>query len=454
MAENQIPKENKMGVMPVPKLLFNMSLPLIASMLVQALYNIVDSIFVAQLCEDALTAVSLAFPVQNLMIAFATGTGVGVNALLSRRLGQHQPEEAGKIANVGILLAVCTSLLFALLGGFLSKAYFASQVDIAPIVEYGTDYLSIVTVFSMGLFIAIMVERILQGTGRAMLTMITQGVGAIINIVLDPILIFGYLGFPALGVKGAAIATVAGQLLGAVLGIILNHCNNTDFKLRLRAMCFDWTIIRGVYGIGFPSILMVAIGSLMNFLMNQILLSFVSTAAAVFGIYYKVNSLAFMPLFGITNAVVPIVSYNYGARSRSRIRQTVRLSMIFGTAIMGLGFALFQIIPGELLTLFNASEDMLAIGIPAMLILSWPFWFVGFNIVSSSVFQALGRSVYSLIISFCRQIVVLIPAAYLLSLSGNLQSVWYSFLIAEVVCFVLSMIFLKKVFHRLDDFDE
>lgn len=452
MPENSIPKENKMGAMPVPKLLLNMSLPLIASMLVQALYNIVDSIFVAQLCEDALTAVSLAFPVQNLMIAFATGTGVGVNALLSRRLGQRKPEEAGRVANVGILLAVCTSLLFAVVGFFFSRFYFTSQTDILPIVEYGADYLSIVTIFSIGLFIQIAIERILQGTGRAMLTMLTQLVGAIINIVLDPIMIFGYFGVPAMGVKGAALATVIGQILGAILGLILNHVHNTDFKLRLREMRFRWDIIREVYAIGFPSILMVAIGSVMNYLMNRILLAFVSTAAAVFGVYYKLNSLAFMPLFGLTNGVVPIVAYNYGAKDRARIQQTVRLAMIFGTVIMAIGFALFQLLPGQLLQLFNASPDMLTIGIPAMRILSWPFWLVGINIVSSSVFQALGKSVYSLIISFCRQLVVLIPVAYLLSLTGNLEAVWYSFLIAEFVCLALSILFLKKVMHLLDDF--
>ena len=454
MSQQPIPQENKMGAMPVNRLLLNMAVPLIVSMLVQAFYNIVDSIFVAQLSEDALTAVSLAFPVQNLMIAFATGTGTGMNALLSRRLGERKPEEAGRVANVGILLAVCTSLMFAVLGFFFSRFYFSTQTDIGPIISYGTDYLSVVTIFSIGLFIQIAIERIMQGTGRAMLTMLTQGVGAVLNIILDPIMIFGLFGFPALGVLGAAVATVTGQIIGAILGLYLNHRNNTDFRLSLREMRFRWKIIGNIYAIGFPSILMVAVGSIMTFLMNQILLAFSSTAAAVFGVYYKLNSLAFMPLFGLTNAVVPIVGYNYGARSRRRITGTIRLAMIWGTAIMTIGFLLFQLIPGQLLSLFNASEYMLQIGIPALRITSWPFLLVGVNIVASSVFQALGKSMYSLIISFCRQLVVLIPAAYLLSLTGILDAVWFSFLIAEVVCLVLSLLFLKKVFHLLDDFAE
>ena len=452
MAENQIPQENKMGTMPVHKLLINMSLPLIISMLVQACYNIVDSIFVSRLCEDALTSVSLAFPVQNLMIAFATGTGVGINALLSRRLGEQKPEEASKVANVGMLLSVITSLLFALLGGFFSRLYFTSQTDIAPIINYGTDYLSVVTIFSMGLFVEITYERILQGTGRSLLTMYTQGLGAIINIILDPILIFGLLGFPAMGVKGAALATVIGQIIAALFSMYLNHKLNTDVHLSIRKMKPDWKLIGDIYAIGFPSVVMVAIGSIMNYLMNQILLAFNSTAAAVFGVYYKLNSFAFMPLFGLTNGLVPIIGYNYGANNRERILKSIKLAMIYGTAIMTIGWALFEFIPGALLSLFDASETMLAIGIPAFKITSWAFLLAGISIVASSVFQALGKSMYSLLVSFGRQLVVLVPVAYLLSLTGNLDLVWLSFPIAELACILLSAIFLRKVLHVLDPF--
>lgn len=449
---NDLPKENKMGVMPIHKLLINMSLPLIISMLVQACYNIVDSIFVSRLCEDALTAVSLAFPVQNLMIAFATGTGVGINALLSRHLGEKNPEAASKVANVGLLLGFATSIVFALLGLLFSHSYFAAQTDLAAIVNYGTDYLSVVTIFSQGIFVEITYERILQGTGRTMLTMYTQGLGAIINIILDPILIFGYLGMPAMGVRGAAIATVIGQFIAAFLSMYLNHTQNSDIHMSIQEMKPDWKLIGDIYAIGFPSVVMVAIGSVMNYLMNQILLSFNSTAAAVFGVYYKLNSFVFMPLFGLTNGVIPIIGYNYGARNKQRIMRTIELAMVYGTAIMTVGWALFEFIPGTLFSLFDASATMLDIGIPAFKITSWAFLLAGASIVASSVFQALGKSIYSLLISFCRQLVVLVPVAYLLSLSGNLDLVWLSFPIAELVCIILCVLFLRRVLRVLDTF--
>lgn len=455
MPENAIPKENKMGTMPIPKLIFNMSLPLIVSMLIQALYNIVDSIFVARLCEDALTAVSLAFPIHNLMIAFATGTGVGINALLSRRLGQKNREAAEQVANTGLLLAILTSLVFAVLGGLFSHTFFAMQKGISDtIIRYGTDYMSIITVFSVGIFVEITSERILQGTGRTMVTMYIQVTGAVINIILDPILIFGLFGAPRLEVRGAAIATVIGQIIAAILGLVLNYLRNPDIRLRLRQIFRPrLSLIREIYSIGFPSILMSAIGSVTNFLMNQILLTFSSTAAAVFGTFFKLNSFAFMPLFGLNNGIVPIVAYNYGAQNRARILQTVKLGMIFGTCIMAVGWALFEFIPGPLLSLFDASETMLAIGIPAFRTVGWTFLLAAFSIVGGSIFQALGKSVYSLLVSLGRQIVVLVPVAYLFSLTGNINLVWYAFLVAEVVCVALSATFLRRVLHLLDGFD-
>lgn len=443
-------KENKMAVMPIHKLLISMSLPMVIAMLVQAFYNIVDSIFVSRLSENALTAVSLAFPVQNLMIAVATGTGVGVNAILSKSLGEKNEERANQTANNGVLLAILSAAVFALLGATLSRQFFLSQTDIEEIVAGGTQYMSICLVFSFGIFVEIMMERLLQATGRTFHTMISQGVGAIVNIVLDPILIFGYLGFPRMGVAGAAAATVAGQIVAMILGIIFNLTVNKEIKLSFRKMKPNGGIIKRVYGIGFPSILMVAVSSLMNFFMNKILLGFVSTAAAVFGVYYKLQSFIFMPIFGLNNGMVPIVAYNYGAKKRDRIMKTVKLGILYAMGMMMIGLAVFQIIPDTMLQLFNASEDMLAIGRPALRIISLSFVFAGFCIVSGTVFQALGRSMYSLIVAVARQLVVLLPLAFLFSLTGRLELVWWAFPIAEIMSLAGSALFLRKTFKTLD----
>lgn len=455
MSVNSMPKENKMGTMPVKKLIFNMALPLIISMLIQALYNIVDSIFVSRISEDALTAVSLVFPVQNLMIAFATGTGVGMNALLSRRLGEKNREAAEEVANVGLLLSICTAVVFALFGVFGSQLYFSMQKGVSPIIaEYGAQYLSIVCIGSIGIFVEITAERMLQGTGQTLITMFIQGIGAIINIILDPIMIFGLLGCPAMGVRGAAYATIIGQLVAAVLGIVLNQKHNTDVRVNLKKIRFNFPLIGEIYSIGFPSILMTAIGSVTTYLMNQILLAFSTTASAVYGVYFKLNSFFFMPLFGLNNAVVPIVAYNYGARNRGRIHQAIRTSTITAVTIMLLGWAAFFFLPVPLLRLFDASEAMIAIGIPAFRITSFTYPLAAVSIVASSVFQALGKSIYSMLVSLGRQLIVLIPVAYLFSLTGVLDDVWLAFPIAEVVCLVSSLFFLKKVLHRLDDFPQ
>jgi putative MATE family efflux protein len=445
MSVNSMPKENKMGTMPVKKLIFNMALPLIISMLIQALYNIVDSIFVSRISEDALTAVSLAFPVQNLMIAFATGTGVGMNALLSRRLGEKNREAAEEVANVGLLLSICTAVVFALFGVFGSQLYFSMQKGVSPIIaEYGAQYLSIVCIGSIGIFVEITAERMLQGTGQTLITMFIQGIGAIINIILDPIMIFGLLGCPAMGVRGAAYATIIGQLVAAVLGIVLNQKHNTDVRVNPKKIRFNFPLIGEIY----------SIGSVTTYLMNQILLAFSTTASAVYGVYFKLNSFFFMPLFGLNNAVVPIVAYNYGARNRGRIHQAIRTSTITAVTIMLLGWAAFFFLPVPLLRLFDASEAMIAIGIPAFRITSFTYPLAAVSIVASSVFQALGKSIYSMLVSLGRQLIVLIPVAYLFSLTGVLDDVWLAFPIAEVVCLISSLFFLKKVLHRLDDFPQ
>ncbi len=435
-----------MGVMPIPKLLITMSLPMMLSMLVQACYNIVDSIFVSRIDEYALTAVSLAFPVQTLMIAFASGTGVGINALLSRSLGEKNEKDASLAANNGIFLALITCLVFALVGIFFSRTFFVLQTDNEIIIEYGVQYMSIITICSFGVFMQVTCERLLQSTGRTIYNMVTQGVGAITNIILDPILIFGLCGMPRMGVAGAAAATVFGQFLAMGLGVFFNLKKNPEIHISLKGFRPNLRIIRTIYAVGVPSIIMMAIGSVMTFGFNKILLMFTSTATAVFGVYFKLNSFAFMPIFGLNNGMIPIVAYNYGARKKDRIVRTIRLSILIALCIMCIGVLVFQFLPDKLLLLFNASENMLAIGVPALRIISLSFIMAGFCIIVGSVFQALGNGVYSLIISVARQLVVLLPAAYILAVTLGLDAVWWSYDIAEVVSLILSAILLKKIY--------
>ena len=448
MAET-VRQENKMGTMPVGKLLLTMALPMIISMLVQALYNIVDSIFVARICEDALSAVSLAFPVQNLMISIASGTGVGMNALLSRSLGQKDQKSANDAAKNGVFLAVCSYLVFLIFGLVACNIFFRSQTDSATIIGYGDTYLQICSICSFGIFTQMTFERVLQATGRTLLTMFTQGLGAIINLILDPILIFGLLGAPELGIAGAAIATVIGQIAAALLAIFFNYKMNPDVSLNFRGFRPSATIIKRIYAVGVPSILMMSISSVMVYGMNCILIAFTSTATAVFGVYYKLQSFIFMPIFGMNNGMVPIVAYNYGACKPERITKTIRLAVTYAEIIMLVGLAAFQFVPELLLGFFNASPDMVAIGVPALRTLSWSYLVAGICIICSSSFQALGNGVYSLLISFGRQLVVLLPVAYLLSLTGNVDAVWWSFPIAEVASLALSMIFLRKVNNKI-----
>ncbi len=441
-------QENKMGVMPVNRLILTMSLPMILSMLVQALYNIVDSMFVSRLSENALTAVSLAFPAQNLMIAVATGTGVGVNAALSRSLGERNFDRANKIADHAVFLAIASYAVFAVLGLFFSRQFFLWQTDIEEIVDQGTDYLRICTLFSFGLFLEIACERLLQSTGKTIYSMYTQGLGAIINIIFDPIMIFGLFGFPKMGVAGAAAATVFGQILAAVLGIFLNKTRNQEIHVSFRSFRPNSEIIRHIYSVGIPSIIMSSIGSVMTFGMNKILIGFTSTATAVFGVYFKLQSFVFMPVFGLNNGTVPIIAYNYGAAKPDRILKTLKLAICYAVGIMLIGFAVFQLLPDKLLLIFEASENMLSIGVPALRIISVSFLFAGYCIVCSSMFQALGHGLLSLLVSVFRQLLVLLPSAFLLSKIGGLDLVWYSFPIAEICSIFFSTYFLRHVYKK------
>lgn len=442
-------KENKMGVMPMGRLILSMSVPMILSMLVQALYNVVDSVFVARYSQDALAALSYSFPAQNLMIGTATGTGVGVNALLSKSLGEKNFDKANKTAANGILLAMFGSVLFFLFGLFFAEPFITFQTKTPSIIAEGRTYLSIVTMLSFGIFGEIMFERLMQSTGKTIYTMFTQGIGAIINIILDPIMIFGLLGCPQMGVAGAAYATVIGQIVAFVLGIVFNHKYNPEVRLYAKNFKPDFGIISRIYAVGIPSIIMVGIGSVMTTAMNKILNGFSDVAASVFGVYFKLQSFAFMPVFGLNNGVIPVIAYNYGAQKRKRMLHAVRLGCIIATCFMGIGILLMQCIPAELLALFDAGEDMLAIGVPALRIISISFVFAGVCIALSSVFQALGKGIYSMCISFARQLVVLVPAAYLLSLSGNVNAVWWSFPIAEIASIAVSLLLFRHVYKTI-----
>ncbi len=444
--------ENKLGTMPISKLIWNMSLPIIASMLVQALYNIVDSVFVSRVSEQALTAVSLAFPAQNLMIGLATGTAVGVNALMGRALGAGMRERADRVANNGIFLAVVGFVISAVLGLTCSDLFFRSQTQVESIIRMGNGYLRIVTIGSLGMFCQIMYERLLQGTGRSLLSMYTQGLGAIINIALDPVFIFVL----DMGVAGAAVATIIGQLCGCALAIWFNHRKNTDITLSLRGFRPDWRLIGEIYAIGLPSVIMVAIGSVMTFLMNKILIVYHSaheTAATAFGVYFKLNSFIFMPIFGMNNGVIPIVAFNYGAQNRRRMVETIKRGTLYASCIMVFGTVLFQLIPGPLLKIFDATDTMLTVGIPALRIISLSFCMAGACIALGSSFQALGKSIYSMITSIVRQLVFLVPIAYVLARYGasvgNDDLVWWCYPIAEVFSLTLTLLFFRHVYRTM-----
>lgn len=443
--KTQTTQENIMGTMPINRLLLSLSLPMMASMLVQALYNVVDSIFVSRVSESALTAVSLAFPIQVLIIALGVGTGVGTNALLSRSLGEKNQKKVNQTALHAIFLGILNYLIFLIIGLTLIKPFFFSQTKDTVIINYGVSYLTIVCCLSIGIYTQFTFERLLQSTGKTIYAMVIQLIGAIINIILDPILIFGLFGFPRMEVAGAALATVIGQIVAGLIGLVLNLKVNHEIELSFKGFRLSPEIIKQIYIVGIPSIIMQSIGSVMVYGMNLILMAFSSTAAAVFGVYFKLQSFVFMPIFGLNNGMIPIIAYNFGAKNKERILKTRSLAIWYAIGIMATGTFLFYLLPDKLFLLFDASEPMLAMGVPALRIISIHFVLAAYSIVSSSFFQSLGNGIYSMITSICRQLIILLPAAYLLSFLGNVNYVWLAFPIAELIAVLLNMVFMKKI---------
>ena len=445
-------KENKLGSMPIKKLIWDMSLPIIASMLVQALYNIVDSMFVSRVSQDALTAVSLAFPAQTLIISFAAGTAVGVNALMGRALGAKNPERASAVAVNGVFLALVSAIVTAILGLSLAGVFFRAQTNVVSISSQGQAYLRIVTGCSFAVYGQVMFERLLQGTGRTKLSMYTQGLGAIINIILDPVFIFTF----KLGVAGAAIATIIGQCCGCALAIWFNFKKNKELTLNFRTFRPNGKIIGNIYAIGLPSIIMMAIGSVMNFLMNKILITYHAaheTAATAFGIYFKLNSFIFMPINGLNNGIVPIISYSYGAQNRRRMMETVKRSVVYAVVMMLVGMCIFELFPGTLLKIFKAEGELMAVGIPCLRLTALSFSMAGICIALGTVMQALGKAVFSMINSLVRQLIFLVPSAYVLARYGaqvgNSDLVWWCYPIAEIASLTLTVIFFIRVYRTL-----
>ena len=447
MSNNPL-QENKMGVMPVGKLLLNMATPMILSMLVQALYNVVDSIYVSQISESAVTALSLAFPVQNLQIGFAVGIGVGVNSLLSKSLGEGNQEAANRTAGNGIILMLICAVAFMLFGAVGVRPYYEMQSDVAETVEGGIVYTRICCLLTLGIFMEVLGERLLQATGRTMYTMVTQGTGAIINIILDPILIHGWFGLPAMGIAGAAWATVIGQWVAAFLALYFNEKHNPEVQFGKRYAKLDWNIVKVILTVGIPSIIMNGIGSVMNFGMNQILQGFTETATSVFGIYFKLQSFFFMPLFGINNATISIIAFNYGARKPERIVKTLNIAVVAALCLMIAGLLAFQFVPDLLLGLFNPSPEFLTIGRAALRTISWSFPVAAICISLGASFQAMGNGMYSTITSLCRQLLVLLPVAYLMSLTGDVNKVWLAYPIAEIVSAALTAFFFLRIYRQ------
>lgn len=441
--------ENKMGVMPVNRLLVTMALPIMISMIIQAMYNIVDSLFVARISEQALTAVSLAYSVQNLLIGVAVGTGVGVNSLLSRYLGEQNREGVNKTAVNGIFIMLVTYLFFLVFGLFFTRTFFKLQTDSEEIIELGVQYLSICLIFSVGVLEQVVLERILQGTGKTIYTMITQGAGAVINIILDPILIFGLLGFPRMGISGAAIATVTGQLAGMGMNVYFNKRVNHEVQFVFRGFRPDMGIIKQIYRVGIPAIVMQSIASVMTFGLNQILISYTATAAAVMGVYFKIQSFIFMPVFGLNNGMIPIIGYNLGAGRPERIRKAIHYSLGYATAIMAAGFVLSQVFAVEIMAMFNASEHMMSIGVTALRVISFGYLSASVSVIYSAVFQALGRGLESLVISFFRQLIVLLPAACILAAMFGLDALWWSFPISETMAALLAWVWWKHIRRQM-----
>lgn len=441
-------KENKMGIMPMKKLIITMSVPMIVSMLIQALYNIVDSIFVAQIGENALNAVSLAFPIQMLIIAVSVGTGVGINSLIARKLGERKHEDANATAMNGIFLSVASWIVFAIFGLFFSEMFFKAFTKTEEIIQMGSTYISICTIFSFGVFVQIAMEKIMQGTGKPMYTMFVQGLGAVINIILDPILIFGLLGFPKMGVAGAAIATVIGQIVAMILGVWLNKVKNREIEIHFRTFRPNRLIIKEIYAVGIPTMIMESITAVLTIGMNKILMLFSETAVTFWGVYLKLQSFIFMPAFGLNNGIIPIVGYNFGARNKKRIKSAIKIGLIACICIMIVGVILFMTLPTIILHLFNASDTMIEIGVPALRIISCSFIFAGISIVLVGFFQAIGSGILSLIISLIRQLVLILPLVYLLGTYFGLNAAWISFPIAEILAMVVTLFMFRYAYNK------
>jgi len=444
-------RSQMLGTMPMSRLVPKVSVPIMISMMVQALYNVVDSIFVARYSQQALTAVSLAGPIQMLMIALSTGLGVGINSLISRKLGEGKPDQARRAATTGMFLEFCGFLLFLILGLFFSRFFMALFTPDAALQALGATYLSIVCSASMGLFMSITIERMLQATGNTMASMLTQTTGAVVNIIMDPILIFGLLGFPAMGIAGAAVATVLGQFSSMALGIYLNQTHNKELKINFRSLLPDFSMIRSILSVGLPSTVMSSIGSVLNVLMNLLLIGYGNTAVSVLGVYFKLQSFIFMPVFGLSNGLVPIVGYNYGAKNRTRVYSAIKVALCYAGGMMAIGLALFMLLPEALMSLFEQSgpSELTTLGVVALRTISLSFLPAAVGITISTVFQALGKGTYSLIMSLCRQLVVLLPAAWILSLLGGLHAIWWAYPIAEVFALVLSLSFFRYCNNKL-----
>lgn len=448
MADN---KTQKMGTAPILSLIFSMSLPAMFSMLVQSMYNIVDSIFVAQLGESALTAVSLAFPLQNLLIAVGVGTGVGLNSIISRRLGEHNEESASRTASHGIFLAICNSFVFVIFGFLFNRPFLQLFTEDPQVIQYGVDYLSVITTFCFGSMIQLALEKTIQSTGNMFYPMLIQLVGAITNIILDPIMIFGLFGFPALGVSGAAIATVIGQMVGMSLALYVVLRKNLAVKIHFKGFKPDMATIKNIYAVGLPSMVMQSIGSLLTTMINGILMSFSGAAVSVYGVYMKLQSFVMMPVFGLNQGLMPIMGYNYGAGNKKRLMQTLKYGTIIAACIMIAGTVVFMVFPVQMLQLFNASPDMMEIGVVALRTLSLSFLLASINIIFSTFFQALGNGVYSLIISVSRQLVIILPVAFFMAKFFGLDQVWLSMPIAEVVATVASIFMMRHVIRKSID---
>ena len=449
--------ENKMGTMPVGKLLINMATPIIIAMLVQAFYNVVDSYFVSRISEDtaikesAIAAMSLSFAIQNILIGFATGIGVGVNALLSKSLGEGNQERANRTAGNGVILALFSTVIFIVFGMFGTRGYFSLMSDSPLTVEFGTQYIRICCMLSLGVFIEILGERLLQSSGRTFYTLITQGTGAIINIIMDPILIFGLGPFPQMGIAGAAVATVIGQWVAAILAVIFNLKFNPDVQFSLGCLKPRKDIMLPIVTVGIPTVIMTSIGSFMNMGLNKILQGFTQFGEVpvnVFGIYFKLQSFFFMPLFGLNTATISIVAYNYGARKPDRIVKTLKVAAVSAVLFMLLGLAAFQSIPDILLGIFDKSELFLHLGTRALRTISLCFPFAAACIALGACFQALGNGIYTTIVSLCRQLIVLLPAAFLLSLSGDVNAVWWAFPIAELMSLAATAFFFFRIYRQ------